>query len=145
MENVNPVIAASAPKNRIEIAASKSEIRKPHLHCSSAWTISPITATHHGKVELVLYKTTRATTKERRKTMKYQLSGASGYYYTDIYVGKLNTEKCKTNLQHLLVVRINIFIINVLLPHSVGLPEFPVKIRPYFFDARRVHPTPCRT
>jgi hypothetical protein len=144
-ENINPVIPASAPRNRIENVASKSEIRKPHLHCSSAWTISPITATHHGKVESVLYKTTRATTKESRKTTKYQLLGASGYYYKNIHLGELNTKKCKINLQHLLVVGIDIFVIDVLLPHSVSLPELPVKIGPYVFDARRIHPTPCRT
>jgi hypothetical protein len=145
MLNVNPVIAASAPRNKIEIVASKSEIRKPHLHCSSAWTTFPITTTHHGKVESVLYKTTRATTKASRKTTKYQLLGASGYYYKNIYVFKLNADKCETNLQHLLVVGIDVIIIDVLLSHSVGLPELPVKIRPYVFDARHIHPSPCRT
>jgi hypothetical protein len=143
--NANPVIAANAPRNRMEIVASKSEIRKPHLHCPSAWATFPITATHHGKVESVSYKTTSATTKDRRKTTKYQLLGASGYYYRNIHVGKLNTEKRKNNLQHLLVVGIDIFIIDMLFPHSVVLPELPVKIRPYIFDARRIHPTPCKT
>jgi hypothetical protein len=141
----NPVIAPSAPRNRIRNVASRSDTRKPHLHRSSAWTTFPITATHHGKVESVLYKTTRAMTKDRRKTTKYQLLGASGYCFRNIHVGNLNTEKCKTNLQHLLVVRIDVIIIDVLLPHSVGLPELPIKIRPYVFDARRTHPSPCRT
>jgi hypothetical protein len=135
MMNPNPVIAESAPKNRIEIVASKSEIRKPHLHCLSAWATLPTTTTHHGKVELVLYRTTKATTKATRKTTKYQLLGASGYYYRNIRVGKLNIENCKTSLQHLLVVGIDIFIIDVLLPHPVGFPELPVKIRPDLFDA----------
>jgi hypothetical protein len=98
MMNDNPVIAASAPKNRIEIVASKSEIMKPHLHCLSAWTTFSITTTHHGKVELVLYITTKEITKATTKTAKYQLLGASGYYYKNIHVGKLKTRKCKTNL-----------------------------------------------
>lgn len=36
--------------------------------------------THQGKVESLLYITTRATMKDKRRTRKYQLLGASGYY-----------------------------------------------------------------
>jgi len=42
----------------------------------------------------------------------------------------MNTPKRETNLQHLLVVGIDMFILDVLLPHSIGLPDLPVEVRP---------------
>jgi hypothetical protein len=89
MRTDTPVKAYSAPKNRIEMVASKSDMMKPHLHQSSAWTTFNIRVTHHGKVELVLYRTTRATMKDTRKTMKYQLLGASRYLYAGVHVGRM--------------------------------------------------------
>jgi len=69
----------------MEMVASKSEMMKPHLHWSSAWTTFLIKATHQGKVELLLYITTREITKDTRKTAKYQLLGASGYW-TEVFI-----------------------------------------------------------
>jgi hypothetical protein len=137
----NPVIAASAPRNRKRNCRQQERDKESPTLLISLYHIS----NHNGKVELALYETTRATTKASRKTTKYQLLGASGYYYRNIHVGKLNTDKCKTNLQHLLVAGIDVIIIDVLLPYSIGFRELPVKICQYVFDAQWIYPSPCRT
>jgi hypothetical protein len=116
------------------MVASKSDTVKPHLHQSSVWAAFTIEVTYQGNVELVVYKMTRATMKDIRKTTKYQLLGASGYLYGNIHVGRMKL-KSKTNLQHLLVVRINLFTIDVLLSHSVCLPDLPVEFCPPLLDA----------
>lgn len=64
MMNWSPVIAYSAPKKSIEMAPRISEIKNPH----------------HGRVEFVLYITTKATIELKTSVTKYQLFGASAYF-----------------------------------------------------------------
>jgi hypothetical protein len=47
----------------------------------------------------------------------------------------MNTSNYETNLQHLLIVRVDLVIVDVLLTHSIGLPELPVEVCPPLLDA----------
>jgi len=78
-----------------------------------------------------VYVTTRGIMKDKRKTTKYQLLGASRYC---IHVSMKNTPNCEMNLHHLLIVRVDVLTIHVLLPHPIGSPELRVEICIYRVD-----------